>query len=290
MKILLFGGSGQLGREVLKRAADLNFEVASPVVSQVDIASREQVFFVTKKVAPDLILNSAAFTDVDGAENQPEEAARINADGAGIVAEAAARHKCRLIHISTDFVFDGRSQNPLTETHPTNPLSVYGQTKLAGELAVMEAHPQALIVRTSSLHGAYGHNFVHIMLKLLKEKDQIKVVNDRWMSATWAGWLAEVVLDLGRMSHNGIVHASCAGALTWFDFTQKIKDLVSQELPHAARVELLPVPSSEFKQAAARPSYSVFDCSKLASLIGRKPITWEKGLIAHLRDLELLED
>jgi len=287
MKILLFGGAGQLGLEIQKRAEDLNFEVVSPVISEVDISDLPQVERLTKKVKPALIMNCAAYTNVDKAESEEKLCFDINAVGAGNVAQVARENKARLLHVSTDFVFDGKLARALKEDDAVNPLSVYGKSKLEGEKLVSAKYSSgSLIVRTSSLHGAKGHNFVHIMLKLFKEKDLIKVVSDRIMSPTWAGWLAECMLDLGRMQTTGIVHASCSGAISWFEFASKTLELVKEAVPNAQRVRLEPISSSEYPAPAARPEYSAFDCSRLESVLGRKPINWIDGLKAHLRDLE----
>ncbi len=286
MKILLFGGSGQLGFEVQKRAFDLDFEVISPVLSEVDITNAQQVRFLAKQVGPDLILNAAAYTAVDKAETDREEAYRINRDGAAVVALAARDLNCRMIHVSTDYVFDGAGNSPLTETSPTNPINVYGASKLEGEREVLKLlGDQGLVVRTSSLHGQRGENFVHTMIKLFSEREVVKVVDDQWMTATWAGWLAEVLLDLGRMKCGGIVHAACSGALTWFDFATAIHNQVKAKNEAIGRCRVERTSVKEFVRPAKRPLYSVLDCSRLATLLGRKPITWQEGLRNHLSEI-----
>lgn len=290
MKILLFGGSGQLGFELEKRARDLNFEIVSPVFSEVDISNRDQVLFLTARVKPNLVINSAAYTAVDKAEAEPEEAFRINRDGAGIVAEAAREMDCKLIHVSTDYVFDGTGNVPLNEDAVPNPQSVYGKSKREGEEAVLSAHgDRSVVVRTSSLHGQKGINFVHTMLDLFASRPSLKIVSDQLMSPTWAGWLSEVILDLGRLPYTGLLHASCAGAVSWFDFAEEIRKLATPRIPQAANVVLEPISAKEFGRPAPRPGYSVFDCSRLASIIGRKPIAWQVGLKNHLSDIGYLE-
>jgi dTDP-4-dehydrorhamnose reductase len=289
MKILLFGGSGQLGYEIEKRARDLNFEVVSPVISELDITEGQQVRYLTSQVKPDLIINCAAYTAVDKAETEREEAFKINSLGAENVAIATKESGSRLIHISTDYVFDGEGDRPLKEEDPTNPVSCYGESKLEGEERVLRAiGDRAVIVRTSSLHGQRGVNFVHTMLDLFATRDVVKVVNDQFMSPTWAGWLAEVLLDLGRIKCEGVVHASCAGGISWFDFAAEILELCKGAVPHAAKVHLEPISAKEFGRPARRPSYSVFDCTKLAGILGRKPIPWQEGLRGHLSDINKL--
>ncbi len=286
MKILLFGGAGQLGKEIQKRAADLNFEVVSPVVKELDISEKDQVIYLARQVKPDVILNSAAFTAVDQAEQEQELAFQINRDGAAYAAMAARQSGARLIHISTDYVFSGEGKTPLKESDPTDPRSVYGASKLAGEQAVLEENPErSVIVRTSSLHGAYGHNFVHTMLSLFEQKDELRVVNDQIMSPTWAGWLSEVLLDICRTDHAGILHASGRGAISWFDFATRIYEYSRQALNRKGELKIIPATSQEYTRPAPRPAYSVLDCSLLARVIGREIPGWEIGLEMHLREI-----
>lgn len=291
MRILLFGGSGQLGFEVQKRALDLDFEVVSPVISEIDIGDLEQVTFLADKVKPTLVINAAAYTMVDKAEEDSAEAFRINGQGARNVAHAAKNVDARLLHVSTDYVFDGTQTKPVTEDTPTNPQSVYGRSKLEGELEIKKIYSdRSVIVRTSSLHGQRGVNFVHTMLELFKTKPVLKIVNDQYMSPTWAGWLAEVLLDLGRMQWTGTLHASCGGVITWFDFAAEILKLTSHRLEEGKIPVLEPIKASEFGRPAPRPAYSAFDCSLLAEVIGRKPIPWQEGLRYHLHDLGYLKE
>lgn len=290
MKILLFGGSGQLGYELKLRASDLNFTVVSPVTSEVDVASADAVRFLAATVKPDLIINAAAYTAVDKAETERAEAFRTNCDGARNVAEAAREVGARHIFISTDYVFDGIGSTPLTEEDPVNPLSVYGASKRAGEEAILKSYAEnSVIVRTSSLHGQKGMNFVHTMLELFKQRDKLTIVSDQYMSPTWAGWLAEVVLDIGRLTCTGIYHASCAGAVSWFDFAREIYALAAPKIERVGLVSLEPISAAQFGRPAPRPLYSVFNTDKLTKTIGRPPISWQQGLRHHLTDIKILE-
>lgn len=286
MKILLFGASGQLGHEINSRGIDLEFEMVCPVQSELDISEAEQVLFIAEKTKPDLIINTAAYTAVDQAESERALAFAVNRDGAAAVARAALRVGCRMLHVSTDYVFSGEGDRPLSEDSPTGPLNVYGQSKLEGEREVLEIlGDRALIVRTSSLHGKHGANFVHTMIKLFRERESVSVVHDQLMSPCWAGWLAEVLLDLGRIPASGVVHASCAGALSWYDFAQAILDIVKAKDTQAGRCRLERIDAKQFARPARRPRYSVLDCSRLAGLLGRRPISWQEGLRAHLAEL-----
>ncbi len=285
MKILLFGGSGQLGYEVITRARDLNFNLIAPHETELDLGDHKAIIDLSKHFSPDVVINCAAYTAVDKAEEDQTLAYKINRDGARNVAEGALASNSRMIHISTDYVFDGQGSVPLKETDPVNPLNVYGASKLAGEKEVFSVlgEEKGLILRTQSLHGQKGINFVHTMLKLFAEKDRIRVVNDQIMCATWAGWLAETILDLARINVGGVYHASCNGIISWYDFTCGIWEQTKEHFKKAPVIE--PCSSAEYPRPAKRPAYSPFDCSKLAATIGRQPITWQEGLSRHLAEI-----
>lgn len=286
MKLLLYGGSGQLGFELCKRAEDLNFELVSPHESEVDICDRDQLKFLANEIRPDVIVNAAAYTAVDQAEEEEELAFRVNRDGAKYVAESAQVVDARVIHLSTDYVFSGEGGEPLMEDDKTDPISVYGQSKLAGEEEVLTMIPDsAVVVRTSSLHGKMGQNFVHTMVDLFHEREVVQVVNDQTMSPTWAGWLAEAVLDLCRVDRNGVVHACSGAAVTWFDFASEILEIITPALKEGHSVSLEPVSTEEFPRPAPRPRYSVMDVSKLEGILGRSVLPWREGLRAHLYEM-----
>lgn len=290
MKILLFGGAGQLGYELCARAADLEFEVVSPVAAEVDITDRDQIIKVVSSARPHIVVNCAAYTAVDKAEEEIDLAFRSNRDGAANVADACSRFNARLIHLSTDYVFDGSLGRPLKEDDPTHPLSVYGRSKWEGEGKVREAlGDDALIVRTQALYGKKGVNFVYTMLKLFGERDVVKVVDDQWVSPTWAGWLAEVLLDCARIKVGGVLHASCEGTVSWFDFASEIQRLA---LPHfegrkVARLER--TVAAELKRPAARPTFSAFDTTRLTTVLGRPPMPWRDALESFLREINVME-
>ena len=290
MKILLFGGAGQLGHELKKRAADLEFQVVSPVVTEVDITEREQVSKVVASSHPDVVINCAAYTAVDKAEEDVESAFLINRDGAGTVAEACAAHKTRLIHVSTDYVFDGSLGRPLKEDDTTNPLSVYGRSKLEGEQRVQSVlGGDALIVRTQSLYGARGINFVATMLKLMAERDVVKVVHDQWVSPTWAGWLAEVLLDCARLRADGVLHASSEGCVSWYEFAKEIHALSAQSFEGRKQGDIEPTTAEALNRPAKRPTYSVFDTTRLCSVLGRPTIKWRDALSAYLTEIGVMK-
>lgn len=291
MKILLFGGTGQLGYELKKRASDLAFELISPVTAELDITDREQVKFLVGSVKPDLVINSAAYTAVDKAEEERDRAFAVNRDGARYVAEACqAAGRCRLIQLSTDYVFDGMLNRPLREDDAVNAVSVYGRSKLEGEEAVSEIlGERALIVRTQALYGQKGVNFVYTMLKLFPEKDVLKIVGDQWVSPTWAGWLAEALLDFARIDRGGIVHASCAGAVSWFDFAREIMRLAAPHFKGVPLAQLQETTAQELNRPARRPVYSAFDTGAITEMLGRPPISWQEGLRVFLQEIGVVK-
>ncbi len=290
MKILLFGGSGQLGYELSKRAHDLRFDVVSPVTKEVDIANRDQVFTLVGSLRPEVVINSAAYTAVDKAEEEVERAFAINSTGVRYIAEACAEHSARLIHVSTDYVFDGLLGRPLQEDDPVNPVSVYGRSKLDGENHVRGVlGEEGVIVRTQALFGQKGVNFVQTMLKLFAERDVLKIVDDQWVSPTWAGWLAETILDLVRLHAKGTFHASSSGVVSWYQFASEIQRLA---LPHfegktVARLEK--TTAVELNRPARRPVFSAFNTDKLRSVLNRPVVSWEQGLRQYLSEIKVLQ-
>ena len=287
MRVLLFGGSGQLGQEYVTRARDLSFEVISPALGEVDITEETQVRYLASQIKPDLVVNFAAYTAVDKAESEREAAFFINRDGSRHVAIAAKDLGKRLLHVSTDYVFSGEGNLLLDELSPTGPQSVYGESKLEGEKEIIKVlADQALIIRTSSLHGQYGANFVHTMLSLFDQKKTVNVVSDQIMSPTWAGFLAESILDLSRSNAGGVVHCSCKGEVSWFEFAKKIGELAfnPDEQP-----DIRPSLLKDLDRPAKRPQYSPFNVARLEKLLGRPALSWPKGLALHLKDIGRLK-
>ncbi len=286
MKIVVFGGSGQVGSEVRLRAASRNIQVFAPTSTEVDIADGDNVASYLDGQSPDAIINCAAYTAVDKAEIETTNAYRINVTGSKNIAAAAAKHGCRLIHVSTDYVFDGTLGRPIREDDPTNPLSVYGKTKREGEIAVAEeTDGSALIVRTSAVYGNEGVNFVSTILRLLRERDSLSIVSDQWMSPTWAGWLGATLLDLLRYNSSGILHAACSGSTTWFDFATAIRDLSGVHTQSQKLGELIPITAAEYGAPAPRPLFSVLDCTKIQELFQTSLLPWRDGLSAYLEGI-----
>ena len=255
MKILLCGANGQLGKDISAR--NKKFELVPVDLPEIDITDMASVESVFSKHSPDIVINAAAYTAVDKAEEEKEKAYLVNETGAANLASAAKRCGARFLHVSTDYVFGNGFSEPIKEDAPTAPLNVYGASKLAGEKAVLDIYPEgSLILRTASLHGKYGPNFVHTMLRLFKERESISVVSDQVMSPTWAGWLAETLLELAdRKDCLGIAHATSGEAISWYDFTLAILDEVKGTLERIPEVK--PILAKDYPRAATRANYSV---------------------------------
>lgn len=260
-RILLFGAGGQLGQEIIARAPAFRIDVVARARAQTDIADRDMVAAAIRDTQPDLVVNAAAYTRVDKAESEPAEAYRVNATGAGTVAQACAAAGIPVIHFSTDYVFDGTKPSAYVESDPTGPLNVYGASKLAGEDAVRANHKKHLILRTSWVYGSYGANFLKTMLRLAGERDELKVVADQRGSPTCTRDLADAVLQLtpqllGGQSW-GTYHFSGDGATDWCQFADEI--LKARETWTGARPAVTPITSADYPAAARRPLNSVLD-------------------------------
>jgi dTDP-4-dehydrorhamnose reductase len=279
MKILITGANGQLGRSFAKLSGewpDHAFAFADlPEGDVTDAVAMERLM-----ADADAVVNCAAYTDVEGAEAHEAAAMRVNAAGAGIVASAAARRGVPLVHISTDYVFDGTARTPIAESAAPNPLSAYGRTKLAGEEAVRAAGGRAVVVRTSWLYSEFGTNFVRTMLRVGAAGRTVRVVDDQRGCPTCATDLARAVMALleRRVEGFGVYNFCGAGDTTWYGFAREI---FAQA---AMSVDLVPVSTREYGARAPRPSYSVLDTTLVASL-GIATPPWQESLRACLREM-----
>jgi len=242
----------------------------------------------------DWIINCAAYTAVDKAEDDVEICRLLNTDGAGNVAAAANKTGARLIHISTDYVFNGKGNRPYTEDDTTDPIGVYGLTKRDGELAVFQQNPNSYIIRTAWLYGKYGNNFVHTMLKLMNERDQVKVVDDQKGSPTWAYDLAETIIAFIRSKDAaipyGIYHFTNEGNIAWFDFARKIYEQGRAIGILTKDCKINPCISTEFPAKVTRPAYSVLDKSKIKAALGVNIPAWDKSLRKFLVTIQRMVD
>jgi dTDP-4-dehydrorhamnose reductase len=274
-KILVTGANGQLGKE-LRDLASAHPDVEFLFLSREDLPIHhfELVRNMFASFSPDYCINCAAYTAVDKAEQEAELAQIVNATSVGILAAVSAAHDCRFIHVSTDYVYGGDASEPYTEDSPTAPTSVYGKTKLAGEQEAIENDPLALVIRTSWVYSYHGNNFVKTMMRLMKDRKEISVVNDQKGSPTWAADLASFILNIISQSqwHPGIYNYSNDGEITWYDFALEIKRLVDADcIVH-------PIPSSAYPTPAKRPAYSVLNKQKIKRVFGVDPESWKGSL------------
>jgi dTDP-4-dehydrorhamnose reductase len=278
MRMLVTGGAGMLGRAAVAAAERLGHDVVAPPRAELDITDFEAVRAAVAEITPVAVINCAAWTDVDGAETAEPQAAEVNALGAGNLARAAAATGARIVHVSTDYVFDGSKRSPWVESDTVAPLSAYGRTKLAGEQAVAAAGAEHAIVRTAWLFGGGGVNFVHTMLRLGAERDEVRVVADQVGRPTWTGHLAPALVELaGRRGEVGVFHAAGAGQCSWNEFAIAIFDRAGI----ACRV--VTVTTDDFPRPARRPAYSVLGTERDPGI--HLP-DWRDGLSAYLEERE----
>jgi dTDP-4-dehydrorhamnose reductase len=274
MRLLVTGAGGMLGRAVVDAARRRGHDVRAATRADLDVTAEAAVRAALLDWRPGGVVNCAAYTDVDGAETDRATATAINATGAGVVAAAAAAAGATIVHLSTDYVFDGSKREPWLESDPPAPLGAYGESKLAGELAVARANPAHAIVRTSWLFGAGGRNFVDTMLALAAQRDEVAVVCDQIGCPTWTVHLAGVLVALAEdPGEAGIRHVAGAGACSWNELAHEVFRLAGVDC------QVLPATSADFPRPARRPAYSVLG-SERADAIALPP--WREGLAEYL--------
>lgn len=284
-QIIVTGADGQLGRELLHCAPE-GVDCLALGRGQLDITDADAISAVLEQVRPQALINTAAYTAVDRAESEPDVARRVNGMGPALLARACAAAGCRLLHLSTDFVFSGESGRPYRPASETGPLGEYGASKLAGELAVREALPGALIMRTGWVYSRSGNNFVHTMLRLMAERDSLNVVWDQVGTPTWARGLAQALwAAVDRPQLSGILHWSDAGVCSWYDFAVAIAEEGFRLGLLPRPVEVRPIPASEYPAPARRPAYSVLDKSESWRELGLAGVHWRVQLRAMLAEL-----
>lgn len=271
MKIMITAANGQLGTDITEYFSK-SHDVTAYKDIDLDITDSEKVMKAVEKTAPDVIINTAAMTNVDGCESNQELAYRVNGKGAGVIARSAHDFGARLVHISTDYVFNGRGTSPYTEDMETCPVSVYGKSKLEGEQLVSEYCPESFILRTAWLYGPHGHNFVKTMLKLGREKGAVGVVTDQVGNPTSTFELTRIVEAVLKAGQFGVYHATCEGICSWNEFAREIFKLAGLD------VAVSDVTSSDIGRAASRPAYSALSKEKLFKNCGYRPKDWRSAL------------
>lgn len=279
MKFLITGAGGQLGREWMEHLEGTRHQPAGYGSGMLNITDQRAIQKVLDDEQPDVVINCAAYTAVDDAEENKEVAFRVNRDGAASLAEECKARGIKMVHYSTDYVFEGseRDQKKLPdgypEHHPANPQNVYGASKRAGEEEIKRIGGDWLILRVSWLCGVYGNNFIKTMLRFSKERDELKVVNDQTGCPTFCSDLVVKTMKLVEMDKKGYFHISSAGAITWFELTEEILKLTGRH----HRVQLTAVSSEEFASKAHRPAFSLLNCEKLTRA-GLNQVNWKDGL------------
>jgi dTDP-4-dehydrorhamnose reductase len=276
-RLLLIGANGQVGWELQRTLAPLG-EIVAAGRDQLDLAKPDQITEAVRRVKPTVIVNAGAYTAVDRAEQESELAYAVNALAPGILAEEAGCLSALLIHYSTDYVFDGTKGSPYTEDDPTGPLNIYGHTKLQGEQAIQAAGTPYLILRTSWVYGWGSRNFLLTILRLARERRELRVVDDQIGAPTWCRFIAEATAQIlaqpGTREHSGLYHLSASGQTTWYGFAKAILEA----LPVEVRPQLIPISTHEYPTPARRPAYSVLDNSHYQKDFGLESMSWDKQL------------
>jgi len=275
LKILTTGSHGLLGTNILP-VLERSFTVIPYDIEEWDITDRDAGERTIRDIRPDVILNLAAYTNVDECEDCLSLADRVNAEAPGIMAKLCSDHNIKFVHISTDYVFDGEKETPYREDDETNPTSVYGLSKLSGEKKVLANCPDATIIRTQWLYGHGGINFITKITKIAREQGVAEVVNDQRGCPTYAKDIADPILLLIEKNRSGIYHVANAGSCTWFDFAREIFSCLHID------VVLKPITSEQLNRKANRPRNSVFDCSRLFRDTGHRMRTWQDALHDYL--------
>jgi len=277
MRVLVTGARGLLGSELMALLAAAGFEAQGLGHAELDISDARAVGGAVTQFRPQVVVNCAGYTNVDGAESRPEAALVVNRDGATGVALAAAAAGARLIHVSSDYVYAGDLGRAISESDPERPISAYGQSKLEGDLGVRRSCPDHVIVRSAWLYGAHGKNFIDTILTRARAGETLRVVGDQIGSPTWARDLAAGIVALLGVSHVGTVHVANPGAVSWHGLA-----LAALDLAGLGHVPIAPITTAELGRPAPRPAYSALDTTLYAKLVGSSLRPWQAALAAYL--------
>ncbi len=290
MKILITGADGQLGRELINQGQLKGFSVQAPSEDDMDITDLEKIDRCMAFHQPEVVINAAAYTQVDKAESEAALAFAVNTTGSANLARMCAKNKTPLVHISTDYVFDGQKGTSYLETDTISPVGVYGRSKAEGEIEIRSHLKEHIILRTSWLYGIHGHNFAKTILKLATTKPKIRVVADQYGSPTNAADLAQTILIISdRMQFNndvdwGTYHYCGQGVISWYNFAEKIVGL-ARLYADVKTTRIEPITTADYPTRALRPIYSALDCSRIQKHFGINPKPWQKSLEITIKEL-----
>jgi dTDP-4-dehydrorhamnose reductase len=285
MRVLVLGGGGQVANAVVK-ATPVQHEAVERSQAELDICDAKAVARALADTGAEWLVNGAAYTAVDLAEDEPSLAVAVNDTATGVLAAATAKAGCRLLHLSTDFVFDGKSNRAYLPTDQANPLSVYGASKLGGERHVLDGPGAGIVLRTAWVYAAVGRNFVLTMLRLMREKDQLSVVCDQIGTPTWASGIAAAIWGLIEVgAPGGLYHWTDLGVASWYDFAVAIQDEALARGLLSRAVPITPIPSTAYPMRAQRPAFSVLDTSATRALIRVPARHWRHNLRTMLDEL-----
>lgn len=290
INILVTGANGQVGNEVVQQGQQRGHKITAFKRSDLDITDKQAVHDVVSACAPQVVINAAAYTAVDRAEQEPELAYAVNRDGPYYLAMACQQHNIPLLHLSTDYVFDGKQSEPYREQDAISPLGVYGDSKWQGEQQVRQHSSKHLILRVSWVFSRHGNNFVKTILRLARERELLKIVADQYGCPTYAGDIANVLLTLTEKaafspdSAWGTYHYCGLPAVSWYEFAEKIIESANHYETLMVK-EVLPITTTEYPTPAQRPANSVLDTGRLQEVFGLNPPDWQQGLIETIKAL-----
>jgi dTDP-4-dehydrorhamnose reductase len=290
MRVLVTGATGQLGSEVAGQFRRSGHEVISPARNELDLSHPEQAAATARNLQTDWVINCAAYTQVDKAESEAQQALVINRDSPEQLAQAVADYGGYMLQVSTDFIFDGVQHRPYLETDTPNPLGVYGRSKLEGEQAVRRVLPEAVVLRTAWVYGVRGHNFVKTMLRMAMAGKPLRVVSDQVGSPTWTTDIAATIAALVAREATGTFNFTNAGETSWHGFASAILDEGAKAGFDIKTEKVVPIPTTDYPTPATRPAYSVLDTEKIRPLLPGPIPDWRDSLKKMLQELYTCTD
>ncbi|MCK5255245.1 MAG: dTDP-4-dehydrorhamnose reductase [Deltaproteobacteria bacterium] len=275
VRVLIVGARGMLGSDLMQSLSDTQ-QVVGTDIEDFDITDRKETLGALSRIRPEWVINAAAYTQVDRCEEESELAFKVNAEGVKNLALACKDIQARLFHVSTDYIFDGKKEEPYVEEDTPLHISVYGHSKLKGESYVQDLLDDFVIVRSGGLYGKGGSNFVNTIIKVAKEKDELTVVDDQWVAPTYTIDLSRAIGALMEVSARGIFHVVNSGCCNWYQFAGKILSLVG------STSKVIPISSDQLNRPAKRPGFSALNCRKFTEVTGNKLRSWEEALTDYI--------